>query len=134
MATINWHTLLEAGSPEHMIDVLEQVFDVLYLGGELVVEIPDRSIEPYASAIKAHHLAHPDEPFGTLRDPKPNDDGEYSARYFPDKDEFISMVKAAGFSIGDEDIQTYFIETTDPETGKRRLEVKEYFITARKAF
>jgi SAM-dependent methyltransferase len=138
MAMFNWHTFCETGSPENQKNVLEQILNVIWPGGELVLEIPDRKFEPYASALKAYHEEHPDEPYGTIRDKKPDDfdmdnpDRYYPPRYFPDINELVLLLKSVGFEIGEDDIQTYLIESTDLD-GKRTMTLKEHFITARKS-
>ena len=138
MAMFNWHTFCEAGSPENQKDVLEQILNVLWPGGELVLEIPDRKFEPYASALRSYHEVHPDEPYGTIRDRKPDDfdqdnpDRYYPPRYFPDINEIVLLLKSVGFEINDADIQTYLVESKDLG-GKRTMTLKEHFITARKS-
>ncbi len=133
MALFNWHTFCEIGDPSNQREVLSQVLNVLERGGELVIEIPDRMIEPYYSRLVDYHNKHPDLPFGTLQDEKPDGDGMYSARYFPGKEELVLLLKSVGFECDiDKDVQTYFIEEIDPESGKRRMALKELFITARK--
>lgn len=140
VAMFNWHTFCEVGSPENQKNVLEQILNVLDRGGEFVLEIPDRNIEPYASALRAYHAAHPDEPYGTIRDPKPEGfqglEGQdlYPPRYFPDINELTLLLKSVGFEIDPKrDIQSYMIERADPKTGEKSLTLKEHFITARKS-
>lgn len=139
-ATIPWHTFCEIGSPENQKLVLEQILNVLNRGGELMIEIPDRGIEPYASALRVYNAEHPDEPYGTIRDQKPEgfkgQQGEnlYPPRYFPDINELILLLKSVGYEINPTfDIQSYLITKTDPVTGQESLTLKEYFITARKS-
>ena len=141
MAMFNWHTFCEIGSLENQKNVLTRILNVLEPGGELVIEIPDRKFEPYASALRAYHEAHPDEPYGTIRDPKPDDfqglEGEdlYPPRYFPDINELLLLLKSVGFEVDMEggDVQSYLIEDTSATSGKRSLTLKEYFITVRKS-
>lgn len=140
MAMFNWHTFCEVGSIENQKIVLEQILNVLNPGGELVLEIPDRKFEPYASALRAYHAEHPDEPYGTIRDPKPKDfqglEGEdlYPPRYFPDINELILLLKSVGYELDiDKDIQTYLVEDVSSLDGERTLTLKENFITARKS-
>lgn len=128
-AMFNWHTFCEVGSKDKQKMVLEQVLNVLQRGGELIIEIPDRQMEPYASALKKYHREHPEEPYGTIRDPKPNffkglkGKDEYPPRYFSDINELILLLKSVGYEIDPKaDVQTYMIGT-----------FKEYFITARKS-
>lgn len=124
----NWHTLCEVGDPENLKDVLRQLLNVMNCGAELVIEIPDRTLEPYAGRLKEYHDKHPEEPFGVLREVYEGE--EYSPRYFPGREEMLILLKAAGFEIEPEkDIQTYLI----PNTGEEKIEVKELFITARKS-
>lgn len=139
-AMFNWHTFCEVGSPENQKRVLEQILNVILPGGELIIEIPDRNIEPYASALRAYYAAHPDEPYGTIRDPKPEGfqglEGQdmYPPRYFPDINELTLLLKSVGFEIDPKtDIQSYMIERADPKTGEKSLTLKEHFITARKS-
>ncbi len=140
MAMFNWNTFCETGSSGHEKEVLKQILNVLWPGGELVLEIPDRNIEPYASALKKYHAEHPDEPYGTIRDPKPADfqglDGEelYPPRYFPDVNELVQLLKSVGYEIdATQDVQSYLVTGKDPQTGEESLTLKEYFITARKS-
>lgn len=139
-AMFNWHTFCEIGSPENQKNVLEQILNILDRGGELILEIPDRKIEPYASALRAYHTAHPAEQYGTIRDPKPADfqglEGEdmYPPRYFPDINELILLLKSVGFEVDPaKDVQTYLITGNDQSTGQETLTLKEHFITARKS-
>jgi len=130
MAMFNWHTFCEVGSLENQKDVLEQILSVLTPGGELILEIPDRLFQPYASALQAYHEANPDEPYGTIRDRKPdnfdpgNPDRYYPPRYFPDINELVLLLRSIGFEIDTkEDIQTYIVG---------EMTLKEHFITCRK--
>lgn len=140
VAMFNWHTFCEIGSPENQKNVLEQILNILDRGGELILEIPDRKIEPYASALKKYHSEHPDEPYGTIRDPKPEGfqglEGEdlYPPRYFPDINELILLLKSVGYEIDPaRDVQTYLVTGKDEKTGQETLTLKENFITARKS-
>lgn len=131
-ALFSWHTLCEVGDPENQKDIFRQLLNVLNPGGEVIIEIPDRTREPYASLLRKYHEEHPDEPFGVLRDEYQGK--EFSPRYFPGREELIILLKAVGFEINpDDDIQSYFITSKDPDTGKERTELKELFITARKS-
>lgn len=143
MVLFNWHTFCEAGTPDEQLKVLENALNVMNPGGTLVIEIPDRMVGSYAESLKNYHELHPDEPFGTIRDSTSTDPGvatmmheeatEDTPRYFPDRNELVYLLKAAGFEIDPEkDIQTYLITKEDPATGKKTLQVKELFITARK--
>lgn len=136
-AMFNWHTFCEVGSPENQRDVLVHILNVLNPGGELVIEIPDRNIEPYASALEKYSAEHPDEPYGTIRDPKPEGfqglegEGLYPPRYFPDVNELVLLLKSLGYEIDiKKDLQPYLIEK---QNGDTKLTLKEYFITARKS-
>lgn len=134
MAMFNWHTFCEIGDPDNQEKVLHQIQNVLWPGGELVIEIPDRTQEPYASMIQQFHKTHPDKPFGTLQDPKPDGDGNFSARYFPGKDELLLLLQRVGFEVDEaQDVQTYDIGQIDEQTGEEKPAIKEYFITARKS-
>ncbi|HRN71162.1 MAG TPA: hypothetical protein PLS49_08340 [Candidatus Woesebacteria bacterium] len=113
---------------------------MLNLGGELVIEIPDRLLNPYIDLLKEYHAAHPEEPFGTLQEPKPEGSGMYPPRYFPGLHEMILMLKSVGMEIDfhlDEskntDVQSYIIGPEDPNTGEKEMHIREYFITARKS-
>ncbi len=129
--TFNWHTFREVGKPNQGL-VLEQAFNLLQPGGSIVLEIADRGLPPYVGPLQEYHTRHPNQPFGTLQDEKP-EGGEYSPRYFPDANELVELLRAKGFDIDPQEaIQTYFIQDTDEETGEKKLAVKEYFITARK--
>jgi len=139
-AMFNWHTFCEIGSPENQKNVLEQILNVMDRGGELILEIPDRKIEPYASALRAYHAAHPDEPYGTIRDQKPEGfqglEGEdlYPPRYFPDINELILLLKSVGYEVDPQaDVQTYLVTGKDEKTGQETMTLKEHFITARKS-
>lgn len=133
----NWHTFCEIGSPGNEKNVLEQVLNVMWPGGELMIEIPDRMGEPYASSLKEYYSEHPDEPYGTIRDPKPEDfkglDGKelYPPRYFPDINELVLLLKSIGYEIDlEEDVKSYII--ADKEN-KETNAFREYFVTARKS-
>lgn len=138
VAMFNWHTFCEIGSPENQKKVLEQVLNVLSPGGELILEIPDRTIEPYASALREYHTNYPEEPYGTIRDRIPNDfqglEGEtlYPPRYFPDINEIVILLKSLGFDIDERDVLTYPVIGKDEKSGQKTLVLKENFITARK--
>lgn len=140
VAMFNWHTFCETGSPENQKIVLEQILNVMWPGGELMLEIPDRTIEPYATALRTYHQQHPEEPYGTIRDPKPEGftglDGDtmYPPRYFPDVHELTLLLKSVGYEIDPKnDIQTYLIEDKNPVSQERTMTLKEHFITARKS-
>lgn len=132
MALFNWHTFNEVAA-EDQTKVLEQILNVMSPGGELIIEIPDRNIEPYASALEIYHVEHPDEPYGTIRDPRPDGGEPYPPRYFPDINELILKLKSVGYEIDPEqDIQSYLITGKAPN-GEETLTLKEFFITARKS-
>lgn len=134
MALFNWHTFCEIGTPDNQKVVLHQLLNVMTPGGELVIEIPDRMMDPYIQPLEEYHSNHPDEPFGTLRDPKPDENGNYPPRYFPDAMDLISMLKAVGFEIdNEEDLQSYIISHNDSVTNEVKPTLKEFFITARKS-
>lgn len=131
-ALFSWHTLCEVGDPENQKDIFRQLLNVLNPGGEVIIEIPDRETEPYAGLLRKYHELHPDEPFGVLRDEYQGK--EFSPRYFPGKEELVILLKAVGFEINSEnDVQSYFITSKDPDTGQEKTELKELFVTARKS-
>lgn len=133
MSLFNWHTFCEIGNSQNQAQILRQVRKVLQPGGELVIEIPDRHVEPYKSALDKYHTTHPDDPYGTLRDPKPGGNGEYPPRYFPDAQELVNLLKSVGFEVdGEMDVKSYDIETVNPEIGEKSKQFTEFFITARK--
>lgn len=138
MAMFNWHTFCETGSPENQKEVLEQILNVLERGGVLILEIPDRKVEPYASALRQYHEEYPDEPYGTIRDKKPEDfvglEGEelYPPRYFPDINELILLLKSVGYEVSMDDVKTYLIQE-EGDSGKDKMTLKEHFIVARKS-
>lgn len=132
-AIVNWNTFCEFGSPENQKDILEQILNVLSIGGELMIEISDRTREPISSALQKYYAEHPDEPYGTIRDPKPPGfeglQGEelYPPRYFPDINELLLLLKSLGYEVDPKsDVKKYLIEDEGISTS-------EYFITARKA-
>ncbi|MDO8551863.1 MAG: hypothetical protein Q7S03_04280 [bacterium] len=136
----NWHSFCEAGDARNQSEILNKLFDIITQGGVLVIEIPDRTTQPYAEALRKYHLHHPTQPYGTLQEAYHMDPTrltqttrEFTPRYFPDRDELTISLQSKGFEIDPEkDIQTYLIKNRDPHTGKEKLEVKELFITARK--
>lgn len=145
-AMFNWHTFCEVGSPENQKMVLEQILKVLNRGGELILEIPNREAEPYATALKLYHQQHHQELYGTIRDPVPPElraemgADYYPPRYFPSREEMVALLKSAGFEIDSpadlsksKDIKPYYIEDRSAPAGEHRLVLAEYFITARKA-
>jgi SAM-dependent methyltransferase len=137
MAMFNWHTFCEVGTPENQRMVLEQILNVMDRGGMLILEIPDRKIEPYASALRQYHQEHPDEPYGTIRDKKPDDfeglEGEdmYPPRYFPDINELVLLLKSVGYEVSMDDVKTYLVQEEGAD-GKGKMTLKEHFIVAKK--
>lgn len=135
MALFNWHTFCEIGDLDNQKKVLTNILNVLNPGGELIIEIPDRMVDPYASEIRKYHSEHPNEPYGIVIDSYPDDPTKkYSPRYFPDRTELVLLLESLGYEIDPiHDIQTYLLDTTNPETNKKKIELKELFITARKS-
>ena len=133
MAMLNWHVFNEIGSPDNQKKVLEKLLNVLDLGGVLIIEIPDRKVEPYASALRRYHQEYPDEPYGTIRDKKPegfagsNSDELYPPRYFPDINELVLLLKSVGYEVSMDDVKTYLVQDEEQMT------LKEHFIVARKS-
>lgn len=134
MVLFNWHTWCEVVGLENQENVLEQILNVMIPGGELVLEIPDRMMPPYIDDLIAYHNAHPDEPFGTHREPKPDGSGEYyPPRYFPGALELVTLLKSKGYEIDlHRDVNSYIVGENDDISGMKKLGLKEYFITARK--
>jgi SAM-dependent methyltransferase len=136
----NWHTFCEIGSVDNQLQVLKQLFNVMKPGGVLVIEIPDRTVGPYAASLAEYHKQHPSEPFGTIRDATSTEDGistsleaeEDTPRFFPDRNELVLLLKSVGFDIKpEEDVQTYLVKKKGQD-GKEYLQVKELFIFAQK--
>lgn len=135
-AMFNWHTFCEISSADKQQEALRAAMDMLNPGGLLILELPDRGVDPYASLVKEYHDSHPESPYGTRQDVYKNGEGEaeeFTPRYFPGRSEIVARLQAAGFEINpEEDVQTYLITTDDKETGKKRLNAKELFIVAHK--
>lgn len=135
--TFNWHTFCEAGSIENQKQVLQNVFKMLNLGGLIYIEVPDRTIGQYARSLNAYSKAHPEEPYGTIRDETSTEagkanrmgEGEDTARFFPGRDELRNLLKQVGFV--EVKIDTYLITSKDAR-GNEYLEVKELVVTAQK--
>lgn len=140
----NWHTFCEAGSIDNMKDLLRQVLNILDLGGQLIIEIPDRSVGPYAKSLEAYHEKHPKEPLGTIKDTTSTKPGvatetateeDDTPRFFPDRNELIELLVSLGYIIDPKkDVQTYLVTNTDPQTNETHLQVKELFMVAQKAW
>ena len=142
MVTINWNTFWEIGSKDIQQDVLRQLLNVMNRGGELMIEIADRNQEPYKTAIEQNHTEHPNEPYGTVRDPKPDGIGTFQPRYLSDAPELVSMLKAEGYEIK---VQSADFNKDNPESDVRIYEINNqrdnapqqnsrvYVITARKS-
>lgn len=134
-AEIDWHSYCEMSDPEDERIFLTQVFNVLRPGAEFRIEIPDRSVDPYATAIQQYHEEHPSERYGIHREKHEDGEEEYTRRYFPGRHEMLVKLQAIGFDIDPEkDIETYLITKENPETRKKELKVKELVIRARKPF
>jgi len=136
-AIVTWHTYDEFGPPKSQEAILEQIWSLLNAGGELIKEIPNRKIEPYASALQKYHIDNPTEPYGTIRDKKPVGTGGqeelYPPRYFPDINELILLLKSKGFDIDlQKDVQTYMVEDKETLESERGPAFEEYFIVATK--
>lgn len=131
-AIMNWHSFNEIGDPEDRRVFLSQVFGALKAGSEFTIEIPDRTVDPYASTVKQYYENHPDIPYGTHREQSETGE-EYTPRYFPGRNEMVLMLQAVGFEIDpEEDIKTYLVTKTDQTTQQEQLKVKELVIRARK--
>lgn len=136
VAIIMWHTLGFAGDRSGQIKVLEQIFDNLRPGGEIIIEMPDRNFGGYARAIRRFHQEHPEQPFGAIIDapskqastPTEENENISSARYFPSDIEIISALEEAGFSF--RKVDSFFVTRTS-EAGQALL-IKENLYVASK--
>ncbi len=135
--TFNWHTFCETGSIEDQKQVLQDVFRMLWPGGLIYIEIPDRTIGTYARTLNEYYKKHLDEPYGTIRDEtsieagKANrmGEGEDTPRFFPGRDELRNLLQEVGFA--NVKVDTYLITSRDG-AGNEYLEVKELVFTAQK--
>ncbi|MBU1152068.1 MAG: class I SAM-dependent methyltransferase [bacterium] len=106
VATIMWHSLGFAGSPEGIQKVLKNAYDILDSGGLLLVEMPDRDFGAYKVALDGFHEAHPDYPIGAMIDAPSKQEGQSSEenlqtstpRYFPSNFELVDIAEQAGFT------------------------------------
>lgn len=129
MATITWNTFCEIGDPKNQKNVIEQILNSLVPGGEIYLEIPNRELEPYKSAVKEYHDAHPEDPYGTVRAPKPDGSGYYPPRYFTDVHELAGWLQSFGCEVNlQEDISSYNVRERTDENIK-----SEYVLTVRKS-
>ncbi len=127
----NWHTFNEINNTLDQKSVCEAIFQLLSPGGELMIEIPDTQVDPYATAIRRYHEQHPEVPFGTVSDTR-SDGGDFPPRYFPSRGEILALLQSVGFEISPpEDVNTYLITNYDEE-GNRELQLKELVIHATK--
>jgi len=136
VAMFNWHTFCEISSSDKQQDALRSAMRMLNPGGLFILEIPDRTVDPYASLIKEYHDSHPNSRYGTRQDTFEKDDKtseEFTPRYFPGRNEIVTQLQAAGFEIDpSEDVETYLITSDNQESGKKQLNAKELFIVAHK--
>lgn len=123
-----WNTFCEIPDPNSQQIVLNQVFDLLRPGGEVILEIPNIMAEPYKSMLDIYHNQNPDKPYG-LHQEQSADGKKFSHRYFPSKEEMIRMIIASGLSIDPiVDIESFtFSDKTDSDK-----KIEELVIRARK--
>lgn len=124
-----------------MIEFFRQVMKLLNLGGKIYIEIPDRTVGPYAETMMQQFKQNPAQALGTVRDTTPvvtsastivSGNEEDTPRYFAGETELRLALKAVGLEFGPDDVQTYLITSRDSVTGKTHLKVKEMVIVGTK--
>ena len=131
MCTITWNTFCEVGDPKNQQELVHKLFNMLVPGGEIFIEIPNRNLEPYKSAVEQFHTSHPDTPYGTVRDPKPDGSGYYPPRYFTDVHELAGWFKALGCEVDiEKDLQSYDVGAEAKADDKQKC--NEFVLTVRK--
>lgn len=129
VATIMWHSLGFAGSPEGIQKVLENAYGILAKPGLLIVEMPNRNFGAYKAALEGFAKKHPEYPEGTMID-KPSkqtgqtseeDGAQATPRYFPLAEELCDIAGRVGFVI--DPVQKYYVEHLDK--GKSRPFIEE---------
>lgn len=136
LVTFTWHTFCETGTVDNQIGVLKQVYNRLNPGGMVYIEIPDRTVGAYKYALNENLRRHPDEPVGVSRDSTCLRygvacvyDETAPPRFFPGRDEIRNLLRSLGFV--HVKLDTYLVTSQD-NTGKKYIEVKELVITAMK--
>lgn len=137
LVTLNWHTINELG-PEDRKKVLQQIFDLLPPGGNILFETANRDVGQYPEALMKYYKTHPGVRYGVIGDPKPDGmpgldvDKELPLRNFAALNEYLLDLQSAGFDLDPAtDVQYYLVEDKSP-TGIGEVTLMEYFITARK--